>query len=177
MEQIPLILLKNEHVVLTPLQEVDFERLFKVAADPLIWEQHPNPDRYQRPAFQKYFEGALKSEGAYIISEAKTGTVIGSSRYYDFSEKDQIIKIGYTFFSRDCWGKSINKEVKWLMLDYAFTYVERVHFEVGANNIRSQIAMERLGAVCIGEQEVAYYGEQPKLNLIYEMKKREQRVG
>jgi N-acetyltransferase len=67
MEQIPIILLKNEKVVLTPLVEDDFERLFQVAGDPLIWEQHPNPDRFKREVFQKYFEGAIQSEGAFLI--------------------------------------------------------------------------------------------------------------
>jgi RimJ/RimL family protein N-acetyltransferase len=171
MEQIPIILLKNEKVVLSPLVEEDFERLFKVAADPLIWEQHPNPDRYKRDVFQKYFEGAIQSGGAFLISNAMTEEIIGSTRFYDFSEKEQIIKIGYTFFSRDCWGKSINREVKWLMLNHAFNFVNIVHFEVGAKNIRSQKAMERLGAERIGEQEVTYYGELPKLNFIYEMRK------
>ena len=57
------------------------------------------------------------------------------------------------------------------MLKHAFHYVDKVHFEVGAQNIRSQKAMERLGAEKIFEQEVTYYGELPKQNFVYEMKK------
>jgi RimJ/RimL family protein N-acetyltransferase len=100
-----------------------------------------------------------------------TGDIIGSTRFYDYDDKARLIKIGYTFFSRVCWGNHFNKEAKWLMLQHAFNYVDKVHFEVGAQNIRSQKAMERLGAEKIFEQEVTYYGELPKHNFVYEMKK------
>jgi hypothetical protein len=40
--------LKNELVALTPLLAEHFNELYLVAADPLIWEQHPNPDRYKK---------------------------------------------------------------------------------------------------------------------------------
>ncbi len=171
MEKIPIIPLENEKVILTPLLESDFERLFEVASDKMIWVQHPNPDRFKREIFRKYFEGAIQSEGAFLISNAGTGNIIGSTRFYDYDAVARLIKIGYTFFSCDCWGKGFNKEVKWLMLHYAFNYADKVHFEVGAQNIRSQKAMERLGAEKIFEQEVTYYGESPKLNFVYEMKK------
>ncbi len=171
MEKIPIIPLENEKVILTPLLESDFERLFEVASDKMIWVQHPNPDRFKREVFEKYFEGAIQSEGAFLISNTVTGDVIGSTRFYDYDAKARRIKIGYTFFSRVCWGNHFNKEVKWLMLHYAFNYVDKVHFEVGAQNIRSQKAMERLGAEKIFEQEVTYYGELPKHNFVYEMRK------
>ena len=171
MEKIPIILLENKKVILTPLLESDFERLFEVASDKMIWAQHPNPDRFKREVFEKYFEGAIQSEGAFLISNAVTGDIIGSTRFYDYDDKERLIKIGYTFFSRFCWGNHFNKEAKWLMLQHAFNYVDKVHFEVGAQNIRSQKAMERLGAEKIFEQEVTYYGELPKHNFVYEMKK------
>lgn len=58
---------------------------------------------------------------------------------------------------------------KTLMLDYIFEFVNRVYFHIGAENIRSQTAISRLGGVKIGEQEVTYFGEIPKLNFVYEM--------
>ena len=81
------------------------------------------------------------------------------------------IKIGYTFISRAYWGKKINPQVKKLLLDYAFQYVDHVIFHVGALNIRSQKAMERLGAKKMGEEEVTYYGEKPMVNFVYEISK------
>lgn len=57
------------------------------------------------------------------------------------------------------------------MLDYIFQLVSKVEFHVGAQNIRSQIAMERLGAKKIAEREVAYFGESNRLNFVYEIDK------
>ena len=161
--------LHNDLVQLTPLTANDFEELFAVASDPLIWEQHPNPDRYQRPVFLNYFDGAMASKGAFLIKHAITGEAIGSSRFYNHKPDLQEIKIGYTFFSRECWGKPYNSNVKQLMLAHAFTFVERVVFHVGASNFRSQRAMEKLGAIKTGEEEVAYFGEASRWNFVYEI--------
>lgn len=157
----------GEKAVLIPLKAVHFEELYAVASDPLVWEQHPNPDRYKREVFTKFFEGAMASEGAFLIRDAVTGEAIGSSRFYDFDAALDEVKIGYTFFARSCWGKGYNTEVKRLMLGHAFKYVDRVVFHVGVDNTRSRIAMERLGAEKVGEEEVSYYGEAPKRNVVY----------
>ena len=159
--------LKNELVELIPLQPAHFNELYLVAADPLIWEQHPNPDRYKKEVFENYFKGAIASKGAFLIKNILTGNAIGSSRFYDYVPEKSEIKIGYTFFSRDCWGKPFNKEVKILMLNYILQYVENVIFHVGAENIRSQKAMGKLGAVKISEEQVAYFGEATRLNFVY----------
>ena len=159
--------LKKELVELIPLQPEHFNELYLVAADPLIWEQHPNPDRYKKEVFENYFKGAMASNGAFLIKNILTGNAIGSSRFYDYVPEKSEIKIGYTFFSRDCWGKPFNKEVKTLMLNYILQYVENVIFHVGAENIRSQKAMAKLGATKIGEEEVAYFGEATRLNFVY----------
>jgi len=163
--------LKNEFVHLIPLKQEDFERLYEVASDPLIWEQHPNKNRYQRKEFENYFKGAMESGGAFLITDANTGKPIGSSRYYDFNEDEKKIEIGYTFLARDHWGTTYNRAVKKLMLDHAFKYVDHVIFHIGAENIRSQKAIEKLGAKKTGEIEVAYYGEPAKLNCVYQIDK------
>ena len=159
--------LQNELVKLIPLEEKDFETLYQVASDPLVWEQHPNKLRYQREIFQNYFEGAIQSKGAFFICDAKTNEPIGSSRFYDYDEVDNSVIIGYTFIGRNFWGKEYNKSLKKLMLDYVFQYVDKVYFHIGAQNIRSQKAIEKNGAIKIDEQEVTYYGEDSKLNFIY----------
>ena len=162
--------LSDQWVSLTPLMESDFEMLFQVANDPLIWEQHPNPDRYKREIFLNYFKGAIESKGAFLIKNA-LNHIIGCTRFYDYFPDKKEIKIGYTFFSRDCWGKPFNKSTKLLMLSYAFQFVDQVIFHVGANNIRSQKAMEKLGAQKIGEELVAYYGEASRNNFVYQISK------
>ena len=163
--------LKNELVWLEPLEQRYFDELYLVASDPLIWEQHPNPDRYKLDAFTNYFKGAMESGGAFIIRDTLSGKALGSSRYCAYDAANKEIQIGYTFFARSCWGKSINKEVKTLMLNHAFNYVDKVAFYVGANNIRSQKAMERIGGIKIREEVVAYFGEPDRLNFRYEISK------
>jgi RimJ/RimL family protein N-acetyltransferase len=163
--------LAGEKTILVPLRAVHFEELYAVASDPLIWEQHPNPDRYKRDVFKTYFEGAMAMEGAFLIRDVETGETVGSSRFYDFDAERSEVKIGYTFFARSCWGKGYNQEVKRLMLEHAFQYVDSAIFHVGMDNTRSRIAMERLGAENIGEVEVAYFGESPKRNVVYRIRK------
>ena len=163
--------LQNEFVKLVPLKEEDFEILYKVASDPLIWEQHPNKNRYQREVFQNFFKGALESKGAFIIYDSKTNEVIGSTRFYDLNTEKNCVTIGYTFYARKYWGGKYNPSAKHLMMQHAFKNVDSVIFHIGADNIRSQKAIERLGAQKIAEEEMAYYGEDTKLNFVYEIKK------
>ncbi len=163
--------LGNEVVKLAPLRADDFERLYAIAADPLLWEQHPNPDRYKRPDFENYFEGAMASKGAFLVTDAVTGAVVGCSRYYDYGADRSRVIIGYTFIARSHWGTPTNRALKKVMLDHAFAHVDQVHFQVGALNIRSQKAMAKLGATVIDEEIVAYYGEAPKRNFLFEIRK------
>ncbi|WP_374442796.1 GNAT family N-acetyltransferase [Epilithonimonas sp.] len=164
-------ILENDFVKLIPLEENDFESLFSVASDPKIWEQHPNKDRYKREVFQNFFKGAMESKGAFKIVEKNTGEIAGSTRFYDYNPEDSSIFIGYTFYARKFWGSKLNPQVKKLMLDYIFQFVDKVNFHVGKDNIRSQKAMEKLGAKKVDEINVAYFGEPEKLNVVYEIRK------
>ncbi len=159
----------DDRVALRPIQADDFDALYAVAADPLIWEQHPSKLRYQRDVFATYFEGAMQSKGALLVTEAESGEWIGCSRYYDLDESQGSVAIGYTFLARKCWGGSYNRALKTLMLDHAFRFVQRVIFHVGRDNTRSRTAMARLGGVLIGEEPIRYYGEQPNINVIYKI--------
>lgn len=167
-KQIPLETLE---IKLKPLQSSDFESLFEVASDPEIWKEHPNKNRYQKPAFQNFFDGAVQSQGAYLVIEKETKKVMGSTRFYDYDEVEKSIFIGYTFYAKKYWGKNINPQVKRIMLDYIFQFVEKVRFHVGASNVRSQKAMERLGAKKIAEIDVAYHGEPIRRNFEYTINK------
>lgn len=164
-------ILENEQVKLYPLQEADFEELYRVASDPLVWEQHPNKDRWKEEVFRVFFDGAIQSKGAFKIVDKTTGAIAGSTRFYDYDEQENSILIGYTFYARTYWGKGFNRSVKALMLDYIFRFVSRVYFHIGAGNTRSQIAIGHVGARKIAEQEIAYFREAPKLNFVYAIDK------
>lgn len=159
--------LKDDLIKLNPLQETDFDSLFEVASNPLVWEQHPNPNRYKLKDFTTYFKGAIESKSAFLIVDCKTNETVGCSRYYDYKEADNSVLIGYTFIGTTFWGNGYNKALKKIMLDYAFQFVDKVYFHIGAFNIRSQKAIEKIGAVKVGEFEVEYYGETSKLNFAY----------
>jgi RimJ/RimL family protein N-acetyltransferase len=163
--------LQNNLVIAEPLKESDFESLYTAASDPLIWEQHPNKNRYQRQAFENYFKGAIESGGAFLVKNAQTNEIIGSSRYSDYDSETGTVSIGYTFFIRSYWGKGHNYALKKLMLDHIFQFVNTVAFYIGAVNKRSQISIERFGAVKTGEAEMAYYGEAAKLDYVYTITK------
>ena len=59
--------LVGELVELRPLRRADWDELFEVAGDPLIWEVHPARDRYKEEIFNEYFQEALESEGALVV--------------------------------------------------------------------------------------------------------------
>jgi RimJ/RimL family protein N-acetyltransferase len=144
--------LKGELLELRPLQAADFGDLFSVAADPLIWEQHPASDRYKDDQFRIFFREALESGGALIAVDRRDGRIIGSSRFHGYDPERSEVEIGWTFLARSHWGGRYNGEMKRLMLDYAFQFVERVVFLVGPQNLRSRRAVEKIGGVHMGSR-------------------------
>jgi RimJ/RimL family protein N-acetyltransferase len=144
--------LKGELVELRPLRAEDFEVLYAVAADPLIWEQHPASDRHKMEVFREFFREAMESGGAFLVTDRKTGKAIGSSRYHAYSEEKSEIEIGWTFLARAHWGGAHNGEMKRLMLEHAFRFVKSVIFVIGVKNFRSQKALEKIGGVRVGSR-------------------------
>ena len=61
------------------------------------------------------------------------------------------MRIGYTFIDPEYLGTGCNKQIKRLMLDYAFKYIDKVYFDIGFNNFRSRRAVEKLGAILTSE--------------------------
>jgi len=144
--------LKGKLVELRPLRSTDFQDLYAVASDPLIWEQHPARERYREDVFREFFREALESGGALIATDCKDARVIGSSRFHGYNQEQSEIEIGWTFLARTHWGGTYNREMKQLMLRHAFRFVNRVVFVVGAQNLRSQRALEKIGGVRIGSR-------------------------
>ena len=162
--------LRGELVTLRPMSTQDFDALFDAAKDPLIWEQHPENDRHTEAKFRRYFQGGLDSGGAFVVIDNETGRVIGSTRYCGYSPERSEIEIGWTFLERAYWGGQFNGEMKRLMLDHAFRFVEHVVFLIGEANWRSRKAVEKIGGVRIenridgkGEERVVYRLTRPSL--------------
>ena len=163
--------LQGQLLELRPLVSADWDELFAVASDPLIWEQHPEQDRYKEDVFRAYFKGALESGGAFVIIDRQTQQVIGSTRFYGYDPEKSEIEIGWTFLTRKYWGGRYNAEMKQLLLNHAFKFVESVVFLVGEDNVRSQKAMEKLGAIKVGMVTRTYGNHPPARNVEYVIRK------
>ncbi|POR28886.1 GNAT family N-acetyltransferase [Flavobacterium columnare] len=163
--------LENDTILLLPLEEEDFDALYFIASDPLIWEQHPQSNRYKIEIFKLFFKEALNSKEAFKIIDKKQNKIIGSSRFYNLEDKNKSVLIGYTFLSRVYWGSGYNPQIKKLMLDYAFDYLDKVYFTVGAFNFRSQKAIEAIGAIKNREFSVSYDNKPDTLNFEYIIEK------
>ena len=139
--------LEGERLLLRPLRTSDWDALFAVASDPLVWEQHPAHDRWQEPVFRAFFDDALANKGALVAIDKSTGAVIGSSRFQGLDAADGgSVEIGWTFLARSHWGGSFNPAMKRLMLAHALASVAECRFLVGESNTRSRTALERIGA-------------------------------
>jgi len=161
--------LEGDRVTVRPIVTTDWDNMFLAAADPGIWQQHPASDRYTEPAFRQYFDGALACGSAFAFVDRQSGDIIGSSRYHGLDLANREIEIGWTFLVRDYWGGSFNAEIKKLMLDHAFQYVDTVVFWVGEENMRSRKAMEKIGGVLRDEIQFRdFSGDMPYV--VYELR-------
>jgi RimJ/RimL family protein N-acetyltransferase len=163
--------LKGELIELRPLRPEDWDDLFAVASDPLIWEQHPESDRYKEDVFKVFFREALECGGAFVIIDTTSQQIIGSTRFYGYDPEKSEIEIGWTFLARKYWGGRYNRELKQLMLDHAFKFVESVVLLVGENNVRSQKATEKIGGIRDGLVKKVYGNRSPSLSIRYVIKK------
>ncbi len=76
--------------------------------------------------------------------------MVGSSRFHGYDPVRREVEIGWTFLARSHWGGAYNGEMKRLMLDHAFRFVDTVLFLVGPENHRSRRAVEKIGGVLSG---------------------------
>jgi N-acetyltransferase len=148
--------LRGKLIELRPLTPDDWSQLFAVASDSLIWEQHPEGDRHKEEVFRVFFKEALESGGAFVVIDKKTPQIIGSTRFYGYDPKKSEIEIGWTFLARKYWGGRYNREMVFL---------------VGEQNLRSQKAMEKIGAIKVGTATRAYGNHPPTTNVKYVMSK------
>lgn len=140
-------ILKSPLVTLRPIQKDDWPHMYKAASHPKTWAGHIHKDRYKEDIFRPYFDGALSSRSAFAIIDNQTETIIGTSRYHDYKQAEREIEIGWTFLDCDYWGGVYNGEIKRLMLQHAFTFLDCVVFWVAQDNLRSQYAMKKIGGI------------------------------
>ena len=138
--------LENDIVSLVQTEENHFEGLYTIGSNSIIWEQHQDKDRWKLNNYRKYIDGGLgNKEGCFTIIDKEINKIIGTTRYYSFNQEDLSINIGYTFISQDYWGTIMNYQIKKLMLNYIFQFLDKVFFDIWKRNYRSQRSVEKLG--------------------------------
>ena len=147
--------LRGSLVEARPLRRGDAADLYSVAADPLIWEQHSDKTHHEEAGFAEFFRDSLASGGALLVTDVESQRAIGSSRFFGYSAARSEVEIGWTVLARSHWGGAYNGELKRLMLRHAFEFVDSVAFFVSPENIRSQRAVRKVGAVLTEDPDTA----------------------
>ena len=137
--------LTGKLVTLKPMQADDWPDMYKAASNPKTWADHIKNDRFKEDVFRRFFEDSLSSQSALSIYDNKTNKIIGTSRYHEFKPEVSEIEIGWTFIDCAFWGGKYNAEIKRLMLQHAFQFLDTVVFWVASDNLRSQAAMRKIG--------------------------------
>ncbi len=119
--------------------------------------------------FRSYFDANLASGGSLTTLERATGAVIGASRYWEVDPATRSVEIGATYLARTHWGSGINHEVKRLMVGHALGAVEAVTFRIGAINIRSRRALEKIGGRLTDRTDMSMIAGVPVEHVIYEI--------
>jgi len=85
----------------------------------------------------------------FILGDARTGEVAGTTAYAPPDETGRSVHIGTTMLGRRWWRTGLNTEAKLLLMTRAFEELGavRVEWQTDIRNLRSQAAIERLGAV------------------------------
>ena len=151
------IILENERVLLRPLALTDGSLLAHyVNKEPDLW-QYSLAAITNTKDLDKYIQTAIearenKTAYAFIVFDKLLNEYVGCTRLYDIQLAFQTTQIGYTWYSKKCWGTKLNENCKYLLLEYAFDQMgfERVEFRADNNNKRSIAAMQKIGCTIEG---------------------------
>ena len=141
------VILRDDLLELRPLAEADREGLYQAASDPRTWEQHPARHRAQREVFEPYFDFLLNAGGTLVASRREDGVILGCSRLYPEVDQPDQWGIGFTFLGCAYWGGAWNRRMKALMVGHVLASRPAVWLHIAPDNMRSQIASGRVGAV------------------------------
>lgn len=147
------IVLEGEFVRLEPLDLSHVDDLALAARDPGIWlwlntappKDRADMDRQVRKAVETEFTGV---ELPFAIIEKKTGKAVGSTRYLNIDRPNRACEIGWTWLAKDVQRTAVNTEAKFLLMRHAFETLGalRIYLRTDGRNLKSQRAIERLGA-------------------------------
>lgn len=148
--------LHGAHVSLEPLEHAHLEAIRDAAADGALWRlwytSVPSPETteawLERALEQRSRLGAMP----FVIRDVATGSIVGSTRFFNVDEANRRLEIGHTWYSQRVQRTAVNTECKLLLLSHAFDALAciAVEFRTHWFNHASRTAIERLGAKCDG---------------------------
>ncbi|MHA4961683.1 GNAT family N-acetyltransferase [Bacillus subtilis] len=145
--------LTGELIRVVPMDKSHIQGLYEAAKDENIWAHLPKTITTLHD-MEAFVEEALQTkecgtEFPFVIIHRESGKIVGTTRFLYMSSASRSLEIGWTWFHPSVWGTSVNSECKYLLLQYCFERLNtiRVQFKTDERNIRSQKAIERLGAV------------------------------
>ncbi len=156
--------LEGDRVKLAPLSLEHVRPLFDCSRDPAIWAAYPvrierieEIERFVRKALDGRERG---EQYPYAVYDKALGAYVGSTRFLRIAEEHRNLNIGSTWYSTEVWRTRVNTETKFLLLRHAFESIRAVRVEIvtSTDNVRSQRAIERLGAIREGVLRKKYYG-------------------
>jgi len=145
-------ILDNGFVQLRPLQADDCKHLLPFSLkEPELWKYSLTPGNGEEN-LKKYIALALegranKNAYPFIVYDKRFKTYAGTTRFYDFHQNHETVLLGYTWYGNEFHGTGLNKNCKFLLLQFAFEHmkVQRVEFRADNNNKRSIAAMKSIG--------------------------------
>lgn len=151
------IQLENDAVLLRPLQYSDIDYLLNFAINqPDTW-YYSLVRANGKENMINYIASAIKSredgiQFPFIVFDKKTNLYAGCTRFYDINFSYKTLQLGYTWYGEEFRGTGLNKQCKFLLLQFAFEQlnIERVEFRADNNNVRSIAAMKSIGCVVEG---------------------------
>ncbi|WP_058308241.1 GNAT family N-acetyltransferase [Gracilibacillus massiliensis] len=159
------IKLEGERIILFPLEMAHIKELYLSAKHPEIWSFLPTKVNSAKD-MEEFVRSAIQGkerveEFPYVVFDKHLDKVVGMTRFLRISESNKNLNIGWTWYSPEVWRTKVNTECKYLLLEYAFEqwHAVRVELITTINHIRSQKAIERIGAKKEGVLRKKYNGK------------------
>ncbi len=138
---------------LIPLDISHAEELWESAKDESLWEHYTFRRMESFENFKKFLTASIEAANAggeftFTIIDKNSGKMVGGTSFLDIQPVSKSLEIGRTWLSKHLHGSGVNEECKYLLLGYCFSDLKfiRIFFKTDSNNIRSQKAIEKIGA-------------------------------
>ncbi len=144
----PDLKLESDRLLLRPLQQEDFPALLELTQDSTLWTYFTH-DLSTLAGLEAWAAGHFSGERLQlVVVDQGSQQLLGSTGFGNYFPRDQRIEIGWTWLGRAAQGKGTNREMKSLMLAYAFEELDmlRVEFKTDVLNLPARKALLRLGA-------------------------------